>query len=940
MKKIITWNFNENFIENTAEYIVKNYPGRDLSKLAVVFGGKRPALFLKQRLSQIIKNVYYPPRFFNIDEFFEYIFSKKEKARRIDELDACYRIYLIIKEKMPELLNLPVGFPGFIAWAREILGFIDEVDSEQIGEKTLKNIENNADIGYEVPENINKLLSNIVTIRNTFHAQLEKDKLFSKGMLIRSASQYIKEISLDEFESVIFCGFFDLSASAKRIISHLIKNDKAVLLFQSSDRAWPQFMELSAYFNSKIEPETNYEPDYTLKIYSGFNMHSQVGIVREIIKGLKDVENSVIVLPDANALIPLVSEISSICNEFNVSMGYPLRRSALYSLFKNIIKSQTTRKNGGYYTRDYLRLIKHPLVKNLNLAGGSNITRIIVHKLEDLLTGKEENKLGGSLFVKLKSVEGLDILYGMVKEELKDYGSKLSSKDMESILKQLHKYCFKIWEKVSAFDQLGFALVRFLDMLTDKSFLNNYAINLNATERIYGIADSFLNLSFKDERFANEDILKIFEEKLKSENISFSGMPLKGLQILGLFETRSLSFDNVIIMDVNESVLPRLKVNEPLIPRQVMMNLGINRLETEDTIQRYHFQRLLSSAKNVYLVYDDSADKQRSRLIEEIVWNQEKKNRRLDVVDISQAVFNLEVTHEEVIIQKSKEMISLLKNFNFSASSIDTYLHCPLQFYYRYVVALKEQEDLLDEPEARQIGNFLHKLLEDTYQIFLNAKLEINKSFERKFLQEFQKRFDAEFQQRMKSDSFMLNYIMRYRLERFLKTEVQRQQQISKLLGLELDVRDTISLCGQNVMFRCKIDRIEKLLDGSVLIIDYKSGSINSIPKSLSKLRAMNFTREEIAKGIQSFQLPIYLHFMQKRHPDMPLTACLYSLRNGEMAFFPQEKEVGQTTQIMQICLQALAAIYEEIINPELSFAPSPNTSKSCEICEFSQLCR
>ena len=71
---------------------------------------------------------------------------------------------------------------------------------------------------------------------------------------------------------------------------------------------------------------------------------------------------------------------------------------------------------------------------------------------------------------------------------------------------------------------------------------------------------------------------------------------MKGLQILGLLETRSLNFKNVIIMDVNEAELPRLTVYEPLIPREVMLSLGLNSLEREEEIQRYHFMRLISSA--------------------------------------------------------------------------------------------------------------------------------------------------------------------------------------------------------------------------------------------------------------------------------------------------------------------------------------------------------
>ncbi|MBU0634555.1 MAG: PD-(D/E)XK nuclease family protein [Candidatus Omnitrophica bacterium] len=942
MKRIMTYSFGEDLIEKLADYIINNFKVHafNFSKVAVVFGGRRPSLFLKRRLAEKINSAYYPPQFFGIDEFCHYIVSKTQIASSIEELDACYRIYEIAKKKVPNLIKGKNDFSSFIGWAREILAFIDEVDAEQISEKALKNIQDNAEIGYEVPKSINELLANIILIKNLYHSQLKKEGLFSKGTLMLCASKQVEKLSFEEFDKILFCGFFDMDTCQKKIIKHLLDKDKAIIFFQSSPRDWPQLEELSAYFDCKIEPDTVFAPNYKLNLYAGFDVHSQVGIVRQIIHSTKEKDSSVIVLPDAHALIPLVSEISSVCEEFNVSMGYPLQRSTLYGLFNCIIDCQNTRKQAQYYSRDYLKLLKHPFIKNLKITSDAIITRIIVHKLEDLLTGKEENKLGGSLFIKLESIETLSPLYELVSAELKNYDLKIRKDDIEELLKQLHKYSFNIWENISTFGELSSALSEFLDILVSKSFLNIYPLNLSVAQKIYDIAESFSNMPFANEKFTARDIFRIFDDKLKTEKISFSGVPLKGLQVLGLFETRSLDFENVIVMDTNESILPRLKVSEPLIPRAVMMSLGINRLEAEDAIQRYHFLRLVSSAKNVHLVYDGSAEKQYSRFIEEIIWDREKKAGTLNVVPVAQAGFNLDIMPENIAVGKSEQMVKLLEDFTFSASSINTYLNCPLQFYYQYVLALSEQEDLLEEPESKQIGTFLHKLLEDTYRKFLNTTPDINETFRAKFFNEFEKRFDAEFKQRMRSDSFMLNYIMRYRLEKFLDKEQCRQQNIKQLLGLEHDIEDTINLCGREVAFRCKIDRVEKLVDNSILVIDYKSGGIEAIPKSFLKLRSIRLEREEIASAVQSFQLPLYLHFMRKKHPDVPINACLYSLKSQDMAFFPREKETQHIDEIMQICQDALSVIWKEIINPGIPFAPVSNTAKNCTFCEFARMCR
>jgi len=942
MDKIITYSFGENVIEKLSDYILTHFKtdNLDFSRVGVVFGGRRPALFLKRSLAAKAGRAYYPPRFFSIDEFCEYIVAKTLPVSRIEDLDACYRIYRIAKKKVPAFIKGRRDFSGFIGWAREIRAFIDEVDAEHISEKALRNIEDNAEIGYEVPASINELLSNIILIKNLYHNQLKKEGLFSQGTLQLRAAERVAKTAFDEFDRILFCGFFDINMCQKEIIKHLLDTDKATVFFQSSPRHWLQLKELSAYFDCPIEPETAAAPEYNLNLHAGFDLHSQVGIVREIIRNIKNKDKTVIVLPDAHALIPLVSEISGACAEFNVSMGYPLQRSPLYGLFQGITSCQNTRKEAGYYTPDYLRLLKHPFIKNLRLGAEPTVTRILVHKLEDLLTGKEENKLGGSLFLKLKSIESLSLVCDLAADELRNEELQVSKDDIKQALKQLHQYCFHMWEGICTFQELSSAAGCFLDILVHRSFLGIYAMNLSVTGKMYDIAESFSRVPFRDEEFSAPDIFRIFDDRLKTEKISFSGVPLKGLQVLGLFETRSLDFENVIIIDCNESVLPRLKVHEPLIPRQVMMNLGINRLEAEDTIQRYHFLRLLSSAKNVHLVYDDSAEKQRSRFIEELIWEREKKAGKLNVVPVSAAGFNVTVMPDNIEIRKSKDIVKLLDDFTFSASSMNTYLNCPLQFYYQYVLALKEQEDLLEEPESRQIGTFLHKLLEDTYRNFLNAKPRINDTFRRQFFREFESRFEQEFRQRMKSDSFMLNYIMRCRLEKFLENEQQRQEGIKQLLGLEQDIEDTITLCGRQVKFKCKIDRVERLADNSILVIDYKSGSISAIPKSFSKLRSISLQREEIAKAVRSFQLPIYLAFMAKKHLDAPITACLYSLQSREMAFFPKEKEVPHSAEIMKTCIEALSAVYKEIIDPAAAFTPSPQTAKSCAFCEFARMCR
>src|ERR1035437_6122012 len=149
------------------------------------------------------------------------------------------------------------------------------------------------------------------------------------------------------------------------------------------------------------------------------------------------------------------------------------------------------------------------------------------------------------------------------------------------------------------------------------SAMDKYLFNSQIALGLQEVCDELAACAFATEIFESRDLFKVLEERLSSQMVAFSGSPLRGLQILGLFETRGLNFKNVIVVDVNEGLLPSLNIYEPLIPREVMIKLNLDRLELEEEIQRYGFMRLISAAENTHLIYQQNSDRIRSRFIEE-----------------------------------------------------------------------------------------------------------------------------------------------------------------------------------------------------------------------------------------------------------------------------------------------------------------------------------
>jgi len=894
-------------------------------------------LFLKRALSRKIKGSFIPPRIFSIDEFVDYIISDSSKAAKISDLDASYAVYSLAKKHIPGLLSGREEFSQFLPWAKEIISFIEQLDLENIPSSALKTIQKSAAIGYEIPEGINHLLQHIISLRDLYHKKLTQRGVLSRSMRYLKTANEIESKEFNEFDAIFFCNFYYLHASEQKIIKCIHDKGKGICVFQGDQAQWSVLEKNAKILNCSIAPKQNISSQFKLNLYQGFDVHSQVCLVREIIKKIDNKQNTVIVVPQPEAVVPLLSEISSFLNEFNVSLGYPLKRSSMYALFDLLFRVQESKKDGKYYVQDYLKLLKHPLVKNLKLGSDAALTRVLVHKIEELLQGAEESSIGGSLFLSLRQIEEEEKIYLRTSQTLSNMDIGADTSECARVLEALHKLLFKEWEGIRNFSEFGVRLGILLDALIEKSMIWRFPFNLKVIEKMHEVKEELGGLSFASEEFRQEEIWEIFRQKLQSQMLSFSGSPLRGMQILGLFETRSLCFENVIVIDMNESVLPKLKVYEPLIPREVMLGLGLNRLEKEEEIQRYQFRRLIAGAKDVHLIYAQNEINEKSRFIEELLWQRQKKAHKLEVASIARASFSVGGSSKPESIKKTPEMIKRLQGATYSASRLNTYLNCPLQFYYQYVLGLKEKEDLLEGPQAWQIGTFIHEVLESAFKNFIGKKPVIDDEFKKYFFKLTEEKFEKEIEQRMKSDSFLLKGIINARLSKFLEKEIERN--VEKVISLEEQIRAEMILNMGLIKFIYMVDRIDEFDDKSIVIIDYKTGGSSLVPKRLKSLESLEMNRRSIKDNIRSFQLPLYYYFTKERWPKKAINAELYNIRTLERNPFISNEDKGNEERIMQICTQALECILREIFNSEVAFE-ADREERKCQACPFKVLCK
>ena len=265
----------------------------------------------------------------------------------------------------------------------------------------------------------------------------------------------------------------------------------------------------------------------------------------------------------------------------------------------------------------------------------------------------------------------------------------------------------------------------------------------------------------------------------------------------------------------------------------------------------------------------------------------------------------------------------------------------------RLVLGLKEKEDSLGEAQSRDIGTFIHELLNETFAEFIGKKPYLNNKFEKVFFAALDKKFKDEFQKRMKSDAFLIKEILDFRLKRFLENE--RQRNVQRILCLEKTFKTSIKFKEGKFRFKAVIDRIDRLDDKSILVLDYKTGGIDILPQvDIERIESAGLARENLKDTIRSFQLPLYLYFVinDKNHQGGEVNACLYSLREidartlGLSMLFKNDAKPADKEKIMRVYLGALGAIMEDILNPGIPFKADEEDARQCSSCPFFYMCR
>jgi CRISPR/Cas system-associated exonuclease Cas4 (RecB family) len=436
--------------------------------------------------------------------------------------------------------------------------------------------------------------------------------------------------------------------------------------------------------------------------------------------------------------------------------------------------------------------------------------------------------------------------------------------------------------------------------------------------------------------------LAVLRQCLRTAEVPFPGTPLNGLQVLGFLETRNLRFDTVYILDTNEGILPAGGSEHRIIPEHVREGLGLSHRREREEISEYYFNLLIAGAGTVHIFFSDDPQKERSRFVERLLWERQRRENRSDTREyIKTIAYSVQLANTlPAPIPKTPQMVTSLEALVFSATALDTYLACPLRFYYRYVLGLRERDEMGADIDAGDVGGFVHDVLRAYFSASIGTALTSRYIDIPRLHSIIDTMFEKAFGGEMTGSRYVLKKQVSGQLSRFLE-QYQRpkvEHGEIKLLALE----EKFSINRGKFQLYGKLDRVEQR-DDRVYIMDYKTGSPDAVRGvDFGKLDPVN--RETWRKAISSLQLPFY--------------AMLYSSSTGQAIerIIPAYLKLGQSdvdenieytlfdggitpAAAYRIIEPVVDSLLQEIADIDVPFHATDNPERDCVYCPFQAIC-
>ncbi len=934
MSTIRALSASANIIEEVAAALHSD--GNNYSENITVFPGKRPAHFLRKALvgnplgTEAAKHSIIPPRIFSIDNFIDFLFREKlnRRERLAEPLDAVailHELHVRTEDKLGGEHFLKLD--RFLPLGMKIFSELEELKIASVPASIVREKVGGISFGH---------VRSLASLYEQFYTAIERRGFVTRALQYNIVANQCQSVELAEYKNIILAGFFALTTSEQLLFRELLRRSNVAFLYQKGKGIERHLHALGIEHEETASGEIS-KPNITM--YKSPDAHGQVfalsGLVHELQQqGTALDEKAVIVLPAADALFPVVNHVLPLIEQYNISHSYPIVRTPMFGFFNSLMNVIETMDNGRYYAPNYIKFVLHPYTKNIRFAKRADVTRVLFHSIEEYFIKRKSQT-----FFALEELEHEPRIYDAVKK----VDESFTREAMEDHLRSIHNALLRSFTNFSSLEDFAAKSMTVLEYI-----FNNSTANLHPLFRPFAVQcieslDELRSSLLHDHSFdAPASYFSLIRHYFSTVEVPFTGTPLHGVQVLGQLETRNLKFDRVFVLDVNDDVIPRSKSQDMLLPQQVRHALHLTTYHDREETISYYFEALLAGAKEVHLFFVENGQKERSRLIEKLLWEKQKALKSVSDAEFVRTIhYDVSLSNDVPgPIEKTNDVAAFLKDFVFSATALDTYLQCQLKFYYRHVLRLYEKEIVSGDVEQSDVGIIVHKALAEFFQSWRSHVL----TEDALRWSDLESIVDRCFTERFGENVIGAVYLLRDQLKKHLRHFLEDCQY--PLLRSEkptlIDVESTLEAEKNGVRFQGKLDRIE-MRNGRTFILDYKTGSKNSFLKiRFDKLEISD--RETWERSIGSLQLPMYMlmYGIQSNIPSDKISASYVFLGNHildeeceEPLFESEELAYEFYPKIEEVIFR----LVHEIQDPSMPFAPTKKMQDNCPACPFTTLC-
>ncbi|ADQ78682.1 hypothetical protein Palpr_0523 [Paludibacter propionicigenes WB4] len=951
-----------------------------ISNLSFVFPNRRAGLFFQRYISQIAAKPIFSPEILTINECFS-MASQWQTADRLSNLFRLYRIYI-------EQSGSDESFDSFVFWGEMLLSDFDDVDKYRVDARQLftnitelKQIDQMFNIFTEKQvEAIRQFWSNFVPVTEgksqedfiatwkillpvyeQFRAELIAENTATEGMICRDVADRLRAkepVSELEEKQFVFIGFNALNPCERTLMAELKKRGQADFywdydaaeLRDADNQASRFYAENIHLFPSKYEIDADVESlqEKEIELIAVPSAVGQTKQVYSILNKLYPTENddkdksqlittdyqlpttnwinTAVVLPDESLLVPLLHSLPAQIGKVNVTMGFPLKSTPVSGLIEHIFELQCRMRTSGDRISFY-----HQTVSN-----------ILNHQYIALLCGDEANRIthqmaeNNWIYIDADELKRNELLATI-------FVPQTDTQTFLPYLLHILRTLQNGWQQASG-EEHNYQL--------ECDFLYQYYVTINRMSDIMKAKPMDVGMSM-------ETLVRLTRQLTSGITIPFIGEPLDGLQVMGVLETRGLDFENLIITSFNEGVFPAKSSNNSFIPYNLRRGFELPTTEHQDAITAYNFYRLIHRAKRIYFLYDSRTEGMQtgevSRFMHQLHYHYDVKVQKKTVS------FDIGFGSPQAIqIDKTAAVMEKLLRFTssekyspaLSASSINTYIDCPLQFYLTKVENVEQTDEVAETVEANMFGTLFHKVMENLYLPYkgqlmqsddfdslikntLKIDLEINSAFSREY---FKKKNNAVVQ--LEGNNLLIASVLRKYILQVLK--IDQKYAPFKYIGSEekFTIKYPIQNTKTGVNIKGFIDRIDEK-EGRLRILDYKTGSGKLDFRNLDEV----FEHDKDNRPKFVLQTFLYCILYQDENKVSNLTPGIFYIRDLFKEDFDtvlinkeSKEKVTDFEQYNEAFRKHLTTCLDEMFNPEVPFTQTSNL-KVCQYCPYVGVC-